>query len=258
LIYSQISSDQGKHDAMVCDRCLKELNAAFEFAERSRSAEKLYFAKRREEFVADKQETEQTLKMKVTGVEGQREDEKIKRESSIEIETVEIKMFEMLDSVMSDGIETNCREENANSGGQEKSPKLFASQASAKSSSLRKEVPVLSNSMKTQQKSSRAQQKSFQCSICSKILSTKQILKRHVEIVHEKKTRFTCTHCLKAFYFKLDLERHIANCHTFTNDDTTNSNRPFKCDIDNCGMFFKTKVHLTRHQLVHPIDNSHV
>jgi hypothetical protein len=51
---------------MICERCLKELNAAFEFAERSRSAEKLYFAKRREEFEVEQQEqqTEKTERKK--------------------------------------------------------------------------------------------------------------------------------------------------------------------------------------------------
>jgi uncharacterized Zn-finger protein len=77
---------------------------------------------------------------------------------------------------------------------------------------------------------------------------SKQTLKHHIAAVHGKKTRFNCTHCPKAFYFKHDLRNHIAS-HMFTNDDTTNSNRPFECDKDNCGKFFKTKKELKGHQL---------
>jgi Zinc finger, C2H2 type len=61
---SQIFKDQGKHEAMICDRCLKELNAAFEFVERSRSAEKLYFAKLREEFEAEEQTPQKAIETK--------------------------------------------------------------------------------------------------------------------------------------------------------------------------------------------------
>jgi hypothetical protein len=74
---------------MICERCLKELNAAFEFAERSRSAEKLYFAKLREEFETNQQEPEKA-EAEATKVKAEYEEVKIKREPSIEIEDVGI------------------------------------------------------------------------------------------------------------------------------------------------------------------------
>jgi Zinc finger, C2H2 type len=243
LLYSQISSDQGKHDTMICDRCLNELNLAFEFAERSRSAEKLYFAKRRTEFEAEQQEQQEPEKAEAIGTEY--EEGKIKREPSIEIEDVEIDVFEESDEINAYG---ETEEDNYNNmdadTNEEQTTEMFAIQATADSSSTSLiKVPVSAIEKK---KTSRTKQ--FQCLICNKALLTKQKLQQHIETVHEKKTRFNCPHCSKAFYRKDGLHNHIAQRHTFTNDDTTNSNRPFECDVDNCGMFFKTKNELKKHQ----------
>jgi Zinc finger, C2H2 type/C2H2-type zinc finger len=244
LICSQISADQGKHDAMICERCLKELNAAFEFAERSRSAEKLYFAKFREEF--DQQKQQEPDEMEETEVKAQHEEGRIKREPSIEIETVEIDMNDYSD--ISDEGEANeasyCEDDkkDEDKGEVEESHPMFAFQAATESLSKLKEVPVSTNAKKKRSRTKK------QCPICNKTLTSKYALQYHIEMVHEKKTRFSCPHCPKAFYRKDDLQRHIAQCHTFTNDDTTNSNRPFECDIDNCGKFFKTKGDLKIHQ----------
>jgi Zinc finger, C2H2 type len=237
---------------MICERCLKELNAAFDFAERSRSAEKLYFAKRREEFEAEQQKPEQSEEAEMTEVEGQREETKIKRMPSIEIKTEEIDINDYSD--ISDEGEANeasyCEDDeiDADNGGVEESHPMFTVLAATKSSSKLKKVPISTNAKK---KTLRTELKSLQCPICFKILSCNSRLRHHIEAVHEKKTRFTCPDCPKAFYYKHDLQCHITQCHTFTNDNTTNSNRPFECDIDNCGKFFKTKKVLKKHQRVH-------
>jgi uncharacterized Zn-finger protein len=214
---------------MICERCLKELNAAFDFAERSRSAEKLYFVKRREEIEAEKKKAEKAI---VPEVKAEYEESKIKREPSIEIETVEIPMF--------DESEANSRisfeDDEIDADGEEETPQMFS------------KIPVSTNKKnKKIQKTSQGNQQ-FQCSICNKTFSTNTNLQRHIKTVHEKIKRFTCAHCPKSFYRKEHLQRHIARCHTFTNDSTTNSNRPFECDIDNCGKFFKTKRDLKLHQ----------
>jgi uncharacterized C2H2 Zn-finger protein len=91
----------------------------------------------------------------------------------------------------------------------------------------------------------------IQCPNCNKVLSSNTKLKQNIAAVHEKKTRFSCPHCPKGFFYKQGLHNHITQSHTFTNDDTTNSNRPFACDTNNCGKFFKTKSDLMHHQLVH-------
>jgi Zinc finger, C2H2 type/C2H2-type zinc finger len=252
---SQISGDQGKHDAMICNRCFNELNAAFEFAEQSQSAEKLYFVKLREEFEAEKQTPEETEETEAVVAEHE-EDRKTKREPSIETKTVEIEMFD--DSEMIADERSSCKDDemDSNTGEEEELPQMFALQVATKSSLKLKKVPVSTYAKKIIRSpsihssvTSRAQhQHPFQCPICSKALSTSLKLLQHVESVHEKKTRFTCTHCPKKFYHKSSLEIHVAHSHTFTNDDTTNSNRPFECDIDNCGKFFKTGRDLRAHQ----------
>jgi uncharacterized Zn-finger protein len=93
--------------------------------------------------------------------------------------------------------------------------------------------------------------RTVQCPICSKKVANKYSLKSHIEAVHEKKKPFTCTHCPKAFNQKQQLIDHIAHRHTFENDNTSNSNRPFKCTFDGCGKFFKTKTNLKLHQKTH-------
>jgi Zinc finger, C2H2 type len=89
------------------------------------------------------------------------------------------------------------------------------------------------------------------CQICNKILSNKYYLTEHINAVHEKKRPYSCYQCSKSFYRKHTLVNHISHRHTFTNDDLTNSNRPFKCDFQGCGKFFKTKSTLKLHQRVH-------
>jgi C2H2-type zinc finger/Zinc finger, C2H2 type len=246
--HSQIFKDQGKHEAMICDRCLKELNAAFEFIERSRTAEKLYFAKLRDESKQQKPEETEEPEADAEEVGAEHEEQKIKREPSIDIEDLETYHFG--NGEVSDESEANeaCSfeddEMDAKADGKEKSPQMFAVQATAKSSVSSKKVSVSTN----KKTASLAQQNPFQCPICFKTFSRKDNLQRHVESVHEKKTRFICCHCPKAFYKKQNLQEHITQCHTFTNDNTTNSNRPFECDIDNCGKFYKTKGDLRKHQ----------
>jgi uncharacterized Zn-finger protein len=109
----------------------------------------------------------------------------------------------------------------------------------------KKKVPVLAN-----KKQLKCHQPA-KCQICNKVLSSKYELKRHAEAFHENKKKFSCDQCPKAFYRKSELTRHITYCHTFANDGPTNSNRPFKCDFEGCGKFFKTKRDLNRHQRVH-------
>jgi uncharacterized Zn-finger protein len=95
--------------------------------------------------------------------------------------------------------------------------------------------------------------KVLQCQICSKTFPENYKLRRHVESVHDKKTRFKCSQCSKGFYEMHQLKHHLAT-HEFFNDDTSNSSRPFRCDFDDCGKFFRTKQCLRQHQKSH--DNS--
>jgi KRAB domain-containing zinc finger protein len=89
----------------------------------------------------------------------------------------------------------------------------------------------------------------LQCVVCEKIMKSKRVLKLHTERVHEKKNKFECDHCPMVFYHKSNLKKHITARHIFTNDDTSNSNRPFKCN--SCNKFFKTKDKLEQHEAVH-------
>jgi uncharacterized Zn-finger protein len=192
--------------------------------------------KLREEFEADQQELEQTKKAEATEIEN--EHEKLRLAVSEPSD----------DSEMSYESEASDKMDKDSEG--EELPAMFTFQATADSSTMSlKKVPVSRPEVLDARTLRTKRQKPFQCLICSKTLSSKDNLRSHIETVHEKKTRFTCPHCPKAFYYKHTLQDHISS-HTFTNDDTTNSYRPFECDVDNCGKFFKTKGQLKQHQRV--------
>ena len=128
-------------------------------------------------------------------------------------------------------------------------------------------------------------QKSFEIKICQKIYSSRAYLRRHIEIVHKKQINFECEVCgmkfsqnchltrhIQAVHDKIkdfkcdlcdykaakkaDLQRHIIS-HTNPNfkpkppQDTSNPNRPFKCDIEKCGKYFRTKSKLNFHKKTH-------
>jgi hypothetical protein len=91
-------------------------------------------------------------------------------------------------------------------------------------------------------------EKKKQCPICDKVFTTATKCKYHIEAVHQKIKRFSCEHCEMKFYHIKQLRNHIINRHTFINDDTSNSNRPFKCEFAGCGKYYKTAEHLKKHQ----------
>ena len=81
------------------------------------------------------------------------------------------------------------------------------------------------------------------CSFCSKILSNKYKLKRHVNSVHKnsKVLERTCKICGKTICDKWTLKAHIDQVH--------NNVRKFKCEV--CLQTFKVKKSLRKHQENH-------
>ena len=92
----------------------------------------------------------------------------------------------------------------------------------------------------------------YHCDICYKQFSYGHSLKRHVELVHDKKPKFTCEICGESFLYSPKLTRHIAEIHegiTFI----SKANEVNKCK--ECGG--KIKGSLISHMwVVHGIDNS--
>lgn len=98
--------------------------------------------------------------------------------------------------------------------------------------------------------------KEVKCSHCEKVLSGPLHLKRHIQNVHERKKNFSCETCDRAFKTKYNLAqhllRHIRNPSSQVKEmitDTSNSNRPFSCET--CGNFFKTIAALRQHKIIH-------
>jgi KRAB domain-containing zinc finger protein len=90
----------------------------------------------------------------------------------------------------------------------------------------------------------------FECDFCSKVCFSRNGLGSHIKSIHEKKINFSCDLCPLHVYYKSNLKKHMAT-HIFTNDNTGNSNRPFKCNHKNCRKFFKTQDGLKHHQKCH-------
>lgn len=84
----------------------------------------------------------------------------------------------------------------------------------------------------------------FQCSICSKILSTKWNLKMH-RWTHNSRSQmpYKCETCPKAFMRAADLQTHF-NAHKAI--------RPFTCDY--CGRQFSRKYNWVRHTREHETE----
>lgn len=141
---------------------------------------------------------------------------------------------------------------------QQRSKQLEQNGEAMQQNKSKKDDAHLANSLEPRKKKNVSniikKKKPWKCTICSKITTTKSGLRQHIENVHEKKKRFTCAHCPKGFYYRGELIEHLFNRHAFTNDNTTNPNRPFKCDFEGCWKFFKTKKALKHHQLVHSGD----
>ena len=79
--------------------------------------------------------------------------------------------------------------------------------------------------------------KSFQCSVCNKMLSSKGNLKIHVLTVHEQKKPFECSECHKSFRQKGNLKIHLLTVHE--------RNKPFHCSL--CEAKFGFKIGLKNH-----------
>jgi hypothetical protein len=79
---------------------------------------------------------------------------------------------------------------------------------------------------------------------------------QHNEAVHLKVKKFHCDLCDYKCHGIGNMKRHL-NVHvngkrSIKTDDST---RPFKCEIDNCSKFFKTKSQLKQHQKGHSGTN---
>jgi len=99
---------------------------------------------------------------------------------------------------------------------------------------------IINFHMRTKQKSKKpiSKTKSFQCQICSKILSTKRNLNMHISN-HNK--RIKCKFCEKLFGTQSRFKIHIRDCHENPNS--------FSCEI--CDKKYFQRSNLTTHMKVH-------
>ena len=79
--------------------------------------------------------------------------------------------------------------------------------------------------------------KSFYCKICNIAFARRGNLKDHVAAVHDKLTPFRCSICDSTFAQKSNLDKHVAIVHK--------ENKPYKCEI--CGGNFLIKSTLSFH-----------
>lgn len=100
----------------------------------------------------------------------------------------------------------------------------------------------------------------YECGICGKLLSTKQIHDYHILNSHgsEDKEIFTCSFCPQTFTTKLRAYYHERNVHGEKKDENFNcfvmkifsvATKNFVCET--CQKSFKSKTHLKRHRTGH-------
>lgn len=82
--------------------------------------------------------------------------------------------------------------------------------------------------------------RSFQCYLCSKSYTTKQMLKLHINSIHMLLRPFKCQICLRSFADKYTLTTH-ARIHS--------GERPYSCPF--CSKTFVQHSALTKHKRVH-------
>ena len=82
-----------------------------------------------------------------------------------------------------------------------------------------------------------SKQKCFTCSVCGKVLKTKETLRKHKNIVHCDDRPFPCPQCASRFKVKQALLDHISFLHS--------DERQFQCS--HCSARYKTKVQLSIH-----------
>ena len=84
----------------------------------------------------------------------------------------------------------------------------------------------------------------YACHICSKSLSRKNDLKRHV-MLHTGERKFSCSFCATRFVSKGDLNKHVRS-HT--------GEKPYQCDFPRCSKSFALKGDLNKHRRIHSED----
>ena len=88
-----------------------------------------------------------------------------------------------------------------------------------------------------------------QCVQCDVYSIDKDILKRHIGLIHEKRTPLECMLCYAVFIEPKKLKQHKAKVH--------GESLPFQCGT--CRATFKDNGHLNRHiKIVHEGEKSHV
>ena len=76
------------------------------------------------------------------------------------------------------------------------------------------------------------------CKVCHKGFKTGSALRYHEISTHGGEKSYECPHCKKQFIQKNDLTIHVRT-HT--------GEKPYKCEVENCGKGFVSAQHLTRH-----------
>ena len=77
----------------------------------------------------------------------------------------------------------------------------------------------------------------FHCDQCGKMFTSKQKLRKHIMVVHEKKRNFACAYCDKFFSSNSNVMTHEGRVHTGI--------LPYKCE--QCDKMFSRKSLLEKH-----------
>merc|ERR1711976_1040196 len=88
----------------------------------------------------------------------------------------------------------------------------------------------------------------YQCDHCKMYCSSKSSLDTHIDSCLNIRN-FKCLKCGEAFVLKKHLDAHMEHIHS--------DERNYKCEVEGCGMAFKSKQSLAAHMRSHSNERPH-
>lgn len=123
---------------------------------------------------------------------------------------------------------------------------------SSKLSLVAEEIPLQQNFWTQSDQQALEEQEVWNCDICNRSFSTKQILQRHRISVHDQNRDFKCDQCDQWFSSSNNHEliKHVNEVH--------NGFKKFICDFNGCNKEFSRRDALKRHRQTHETQKAKI
>jgi hypothetical protein len=224
----KIDDEANLNEALICKICIKEVKRSFELMELIRKADRVYFARIRQQEIKTEPEIQE-----IVFEFDQENEQNFMMENILTVTTVnQEKAKSQVIEIINESEENREMEiENQQVEG-ESDPKMNF------------------NPNHQTKKSSRNQQKKndFICFFCNRSFHRKYHCKVHIEAIHMKIKNFSCDLCPKKFHQKANFNQHKKFHENPKSTTNVDNSRRFKCDIGNCLRSYNKKWNLDKHK----------